>query len=167
MGVEVAEALDVPVVRMGDLVREETEQRGGEAGPRAFGEIATSVREEEGLGAWAKRTVERIDSLEEGDVVLVDGVRSLEEVGVFRDAFGDDLLVVAVLASPGTRYERMKKRGRVEDEGSEDWFRERDLRELRYGLGRVIAMADAYIVNEESREEAKGVLRAVFAASGA
>ncbi len=167
LGVEVAESLGVPVVAMGDLVREETQRRADEVGPRAFGEVATRVRQEEGKGAWAKRTVERIDALEGDGVVLVDGVRSLDEVGVFRDAFGDDLLVVAVLASPSTRYERLSERGRLEDEGSVDWFKERDLRELEYGLGRVVAMADVYIVNEESPEEAKSVLRAVLGASGA
>lgn len=167
LGVEVAEALDVPVVLMGDLVREETGGLEGEGGPRVFGEVASRVREEEGPGAWAKRTVERIDALEHDGVVLVDGVRSLDEVGVFREAYGDGLLVVAVLASPRTRYERLEKRGRIEDEGSVDWFKERDLRELGYGLGRVVAMADVYIVNEESPEEAKAMLRAVLGASGA
>lgn len=165
LGVEVAKDLGIPVVRMGDLVREETQQRGLEPGPSAFGEVASSVREDEGEGAWARRTVQRLEDEREG-MVLVDGVRSLEEVDVFRDELGEELFIVAILASPETRYARMRERGRAEDADTDGGFRERDLRELAYGLGDVVAMADAYIVNEQTREEARSTLRAILGARG-
>lgn len=163
LAVEVARDLGIDVVRMGDLVREETEERGQDPGPEAFGRVASSVREEEGKGAWARRTIERIEAQQEA-FVLVDGVRSLEEVDVFRNELEGALFVVAILAAPATRYARMKERGRAEDAASEDALRERDLRELSYGLGDVIAMADAYIVNEETREDARSTLRAILGA---
>jgi dephospho-CoA kinase len=162
LGVEVAEQLGVEVVAMGDLVREVTRERGLDPGPEAFGRVATEVRQEEGPDAWARRTVERVREVGESPV-LVDGMRSLDELDVFREAF-DDVLTVALLASPETRYERMRERGRSEDAEDEAALRERDRRELGHGLGEAIAMADIYIVNEETPEQAKATLRAVLGA---
>lgn len=163
LAVEVAQELGFDIVRMGDLVREEAERRGLEPVPESFGQVASDLREAEGPEAWARRTVERIQEI--GDErILVDGVRNLEELDVLREALGDDLLVVAILASPSTRYERMMKRGRAEDTTDLATLEERDRRELGYGLGDVIAMADIYIDNEGDPEEAQATLRAVLGA---
>jgi dephospho-CoA kinase len=72
---------------------------------------------------------------------------------IFRRAFGGDLSVVAVHASPKTRYERMLRRRRTDDARSIDAFRARDLRELSWGLGDVIATSDVMLVNEGTLEE--------------
>src|SRR5207249_4371996 len=71
----------------------------------------------------------------------------------FQELVGDDLSVVAVHASPRTRYERMLRRRRTDDAGSIEAFRARDLRELSWGLGDVIATADVMLVNEGTLEE--------------
>lgn len=164
LAVEVAEELSIPVLQMGDLVREETADRGLEPAPESFGEVASEMRDEEGADIWARRTIERLEGID-AEPVLIDGVRNLEELETFRGELGDDLLVIAVLASPGTRYERLAKRGRAEDATDREALRERDLRELGYGLGDVIAMADVYIENEGDPDEARATLRAVFGAS--
>jgi dephospho-CoA kinase len=78
---------------------------------------------------------------------------------VFRRAFGDELTVVAVHASPKTRYERMLKRRRTDDAGSIEAFQARDLRELGWGLGDVIATADVMLVNESSLEALREAAR--------
>lgn len=163
LAVDIAEEIGLPVVRMGDLVREETERRGLPDEPESYGQVAVHLRAQEGPGIWAQRTIERIEQLD-AETVLIDGVRSLVELDTFRDALGDNLLVVAVLASPTTRYERMLKRGRGEDADSIQALRERDERELGHGLGDVIAMADAYIENEGTIEQAQASLRGVLGA---
>src|SRR5436853_5546244 len=89
----------------------------------------------------------------QGNHFLVVGVGWRSELEVFRLAFGDDLSVVAVHASPRTRYERMLRRRRTDDAGSIEAFRARDLRELSWGLGDVIATADVMLVNEGTLEE--------------
>lgn len=164
LAVEVAEELSIPVLQMGDLVREETADRGLEPSPASFGEVASGMREEEGADVWAQRTIERLEGID-AEPVLVDGVRNLEELTAFRQELGDDLLLVAILASPDTRYERLAERGRAEDSADRDTLLDRDLRELGYGLGDVIAMADVYIENEGDPDEARATLRAVFGAS--
>jgi len=63
--------------------------------------------------------------------------------------------VVAVHASPRTRYERLISRGRSDDPKNWEDFAERDLRELSVGIGNVIALAEEMLVNEGSVDELK------------
>lgn len=163
LAIEVAEELEIPVISMGDLVRQEARDRGLPDEPESYGKVATEVREMEGTAAWARRTVEAVLE-QEPSRLLIDGVRNLEEVQVLRDAFGEDLCLVAVLAGPETRYERMKARGRGEDSTDEAVLRERDLRELGYGLGDALAMADIYVDNEGDPDEARTTLGAILGA---
>src|SRR5881396_3356600 len=153
--VAVAQNLGFTIVRMGDVVREEALRRGLPITDAAVGGMAHAERQAHGLGIWAERIVPRV----QGEYVLVDGLRGRAELEVFRGAFGDDLAVVAVHASPRTRYERMMRRRRTDDAGSIDAFRARDLRELSWGLGDVIATADVMLVNEGTLEEFRRAAR--------
>src|SRR2546430_1241779 len=119
----VAQALGFSIVRMGDVVREEVRRRGLPITDTAVGGLAHAERQAHGFGIWAERTIPRI----RGDHVLVDGLRGRSELEVFRRAFWDDLIVVAVHASPRTRYERMLRRRRTDDAGSIEAFQARDL----------------------------------------
>lgn len=151
----VAQALGFSIVRMGDVVRAEVLRRGLPISDVAVGGLAHAERQAHGFGIWAERTLPRI----RGNHVLVDGLRGRAEVEVFRKAFGDDLIVVAVHASPKTRYERMLRRRRTDDAGSIEAFQARDLRELGWGLGDVIATADVMLVNEGSLEALREAAR--------
>ncbi|MDX1610888.1 MAG: AAA family ATPase [Candidatus Thermoplasmatota archaeon] len=164
LAMDVAREVGIPVISMGDLVRQEAEAQGLPDEPASYGKVAGELREREGKGAWANRTLEHLGD-PEGGALLIDGVRNLDEVDIFREAFGPDFCLLAILASPATRYARMAERGRGEDSEEEAVLRERDRRELGYGLGAAIAMADIYVENEADPEEAKSTLRAVLAAS--
>lgn len=163
LAVEVAQELSIPVVSMGDLVRDEAAKRGLPDDPSSYGKVAGDVREAEGTDAWAKRTLAKVDDLAT-ERLLIDGVRNLDEVEVFRQAFEGEFCLVAILAASSTRYARMKERGRGEDAAEDARLRERDLREIGYGLGGAIAMADVYVENEGDVEEARSLLRAVLGA---
>lgn len=143
------------IVRMGDVVREEARRRGLPITDASVGGMAHAEREAHGYEIWAERTLPRI----RGEHVLVDGLRGRSELAVFRKAFGEELIVIAVHASPKTRYERMKRRGRADDIGSYEAFLARDIRELGWGLGDVIATADVMLVNEGTLEEFRGAAR--------
>ncbi len=154
----VAQNLGFSIVRMGDVVREEALRRGLPITDAAVGGMAHAERQANGLGVWAERTLSRI----QGEHVLIDGLRGRAELDIFRGAFGDDLSVVAVHASPKTRYERMMRRGRGDDAGTIEAFRARDLRELSWGLGDVIATADVMLVNEGTLDEFRRQARAAL-----
>jgi len=154
----VAQTLGFSVVRMGDVVREEALRRGLPITDATVGGMANAERQEHGMGIWAKRTLPRI----RGENVLVDGLRGRAELEIFRGAFGADLSVVAVHASPKTRYDRMLRRHRTDDAGTIEAFHARDLRELSWGLGDVIATADVMLVNEGTLEEFRRQARAAL-----
>lgn len=50
-------------------------------------------------------------------------------------------------------FSRVASRGRVDDVMSLESFREKDRRELGWGLGKALALADFIIVNEGTLEE--------------
>src|SRR5437667_1185099 len=145
----VAKDLGFSIVRMGDVVREEARRRGLPITESAVGGMATAEREAHGFGVWAERTLPRIH----GDRIVVDGLRGRAELDVFRKTFGDALLVLAVHASPTTRHERMLRRKRLDDAITMEAIRARDLRELRWGLGEVIATADILLCNDTTVDE--------------
>lgn len=149
----VARSLGIPVVTMGDVVREACRERGLDPATH-HGAIATALREEEGPGAVAERTLPRIRAaLEENDTVLVDGIRSDIEVDRFEAAFGKDFVLVSVEAPRELRAERLSSRGRdaAEGDGGES-LRSRDERELGFGMGRAMDRADIVIENVDSLE---------------
>ena len=159
--VKVAQERGLAIVRMGDVVREEASRRGLRFSDETVGGMAHEERVKHGFGVWAERTVPRVKD----ETTVIDGIRGREELEVFRHAFGDRLVVVAIHASPRTRYERIKGRARGDDVVSWEEFLRRDERELGWGLGEVIATADRMIVNEggleEMRERCREALDAV------
>ncbi|WP_461864679.1 dephospho-CoA kinase [Thermococcus sp.] len=145
----------VPHVSMGDIVREETVKRGLDLTKENVAKVSIRLRQELGQNAVAKLTVEKVrELLKSSSVVVIDGVRSLDEVGTFRSAFPEEeIVIVAVHTPPHMRFQRLRARGRHDDPQSWEEFEERDWKELRFGIGSVIAMADYVIVNDRSREE--------------
>ncbi len=147
--IRVAKEKGYSVVRMGDVVREWVKKKELDMDDGSVGGFAHSEREKHHYGIWAERTLKKIQVQK----TIIDGLRGDEELEIFRKKLGHDLVVVAVYASPKTRYNRLVARARQDAPGSYTEFKERDRRELRWGLGEVIALADHTIVNEGSLEE--------------
>jgi dephospho-CoA kinase len=154
---EIAKALagfDVPCVRMGDVVLAELERRGIGINEANVGKVANELREREGLGAIAKRCVPLIEERSKNKkAVVVDGIRGIAEVDEFRRAFGDRFHLLAVWAREKTRYARISSRSRADDAASLRAFREKDRRELGWGLGEALALADVLLINEGALTE--------------
>jgi len=146
-----------PIVVMGDEVRAEAQKKRLVPTPENLGKVMLQLRKEEGLGVIARRCIPKIKALG-SPVVVIDGVRSMREVEEYKAEF-PNMKIIAVHASPETRFNRLLKRGRSDDPESWKTFVERDKRELSVGLGDVIAEADIMIVNEGTVEEFKEKLR--------
>jgi dephospho-CoA kinase len=147
----VARSMGIPVYVMGDVVREEAMRRGIEPTPANLNMLARRLREEYGPTIVAEKVAEKLRADCKHNIVLVDGVRSLDEVKVFEKL--GRTIIIAIHASPRTRFERLRRRGRPGDPKTWEEFRQRDLTELGFGLGGVIALADYMLVNEGSIEE--------------
>lgn len=156
--VKVAQERGLAVVRMGDIVREEARRRGLKFSDDSVGGMSHEERVRHGFGIWAERTVPNV----KGSVTLIEGIRGREELEVFRRAFGKKLVVVAIHASPKTRYGRILQRGRGDDVLSWEEFQRREERELGWGLAEVIATADHMIVNEGDLDAMRARCEAVL-----
>lgn len=114
------------------------------------------IRREEGMGAVAKRLIPMVEATN-GPVVVYEGARSVEEV----DELGRKYRVVtaAIHASREARFRRLQRRGRSDRPRSWKDFAERDNRELSVGIGKLIALADRTVENEDSKDDLKRRMR--------
>ncbi len=149
-------------IRFGDITDEEIKKRGLELAEKNERYIRELLRQEYGMPAYAKLNLPRIDSARKHSDVVVDGLYSWEEYTFLKDYYGKDFYVVAVWASPKTRYarlsSRLNRRLTVEEASS------RDRAELEnINKGGPIAMADFTIINESSLENLKKEARKIIA----
>jgi dephospho-CoA kinase len=151
--VETAQEKGYDVVVMGDVVREETRKRGLELNPKNIGAVMLDLRKKGGPGVIAQKCIPRIEQTQSSKVII-DGLRSLNEADVFKEHF-PSFSLVAVHASPETRFNRLNRRRRSDDPDGWEVFRERDMRELSVGLGNAIAMAEYIIINEDDKKDVK------------
>jgi dephospho-CoA kinase len=151
--VQLAREKGIPVIRMGDLVWEETKRQGKPLDDKHVGTIATTMRERNGMDVWAKRTVEKIRSMNNPPHLVIDGVRNMEEIEYFKKELGLNFFVIAIVTRDELRRKRMLARGRSDDSKDSKIVEERDQRERQWGLQNVIAKADIRISNNGSLAE--------------
>lgn len=150
-------------VRFGDITDREIRERGLELNEENERYIRQQLREEHGIAAYAKLSLPEIDRLLESTDVIVDGLYSWEEYTLLKSRYGDSLAVVAIWASPATRYERLAKRQirplTLEEAAG------RDKAEIEnINKGGPIAMADLIIINESSLEALERETKRILAA---
>jgi dephospho-CoA kinase len=155
--VDSAREMGYDIVVMGNVIREETLKRGLELTPQNVGKVMLQLRREEGDNVIAQRCIPKIMERASGKV-MVDGLRSLYEADAFKANFAKFSLL-AVHASPETRFGRLFHRRRSDDPAEWEVFHERDMRELGVGLGNVVAMAEQMVVNDNDFEQAKEAVK--------
>ncbi len=171
-----AKKLDIPIVRMGDVIRKEAKNRN-----QTTGEVAIDLRKEFGEFVVAERCVEIIKNHGESkvpnlnvnprnrsrirvpkcDIYMIEGIRSQYEVEIFKKSF-TDVKIIAIHSTPKTRFKRLKRRMRPDDSREESDFLIRDQRELNFGIGNVIATADYMVVNEGPLKKIKNIIRSIL-----
>ena len=145
--INVAKGSGYGIIVMGDAVREEAQRRHLKSSPEDLGKIMLELRQKEGNSIIAKRCIPKIENTKE-QKIIVDGIRSLSEVEEFKKHF-PKFTLVAIQASPETRFKRLYRRQRSDDPASWENFKERDRRESNVGLEQAIAAAEHTIINEE------------------
>jgi dephospho-CoA kinase len=148
----IAKKLGIPVVNMGDVVREETARRGLPPTDENIGGTGTALRGEDGMDVIAKRCIPKIRSIK-SKIVVVDGIRNINEIEYYTKEFGNDFRLIAINTPFEIRFERVKKRARSDDMKSMDELKRRDEREKGWGLERAIEKADINSDNTGSIEE--------------
>lgn len=143
---EAIATLGFAIVNMGDVIRKETQKRGLPLTEESIGSVMLELRQRKGPGAVAELCFSKIES-SGSSLVVIDGARSVDEVEVFRRL--SDVKVLAVHASPRKRYDYLMRRGRTDAPLTWQSLVARDDRELRVGLGKIIALSDEVISNND------------------
>lgn len=136
-------------ISLGDVVREQTKLRGYELTDANCGLVMVALRRELGPQAIAKLSLSRMP--EDERLITVDGVRSIDEVNLYRSL--GDVRLLAVHASPQRRFQLSASRERIDSPKTREEFDLRDQRELDVGVGNAIALADEIISNNSTIEE--------------
>ncbi len=148
-------------IRFGDVTDEEIRKEGLELNEENERYIRELLRREHGMSAYAKLNLPRIDEVSKHSDVVIDGLYSWEEYTFLKNYYGEDFYVVAVWASPRTRYSRLTSR--LNRQLTVEEATSRDRAEIEnINKGGPIAMADFTIINESSladlRKEAKRII---------
>lgn len=158
----IAAEMGIPVIIMGDVIRKEVLKRGLEPNDSNTGMVATDLRKYEGMDAVAKRCISQIREIG-SELIVVDGVRGIAEVECFRKEFGKGFILISIYAPIEVRFSRVQKRGRSDDMNSIEGLRQRDERELSWGMGEAIDASNIEIENnftlETFRKDVAEVLR--------
>ena len=147
--VKVAKELGFIDAHMGNTVKQNALKHHIDMDDGSIGAYATEERKKYGMDIWAKRTSEFISN---PDITIVDGLRNEEELEYFKNNF-QNIFVIAVFANESDRLERILNRDREDDGHDYSGMHQRDTRELSWGIGKVISLADFMIVNDSTLEE--------------
>jgi len=144
------------IITMGDIIRNETQKRSIEPTDENLGKIAQELRDKFGPDILAEKCVVLIKNLE-NEVTFIDGLRSIAEVKVFRNYW--KFPIVTVIIDDNIRFERLSKRARPDDPKTLEDLRERDQREISFGLNEVINSANYKVNNNFSVKKVQKMAR--------
>ena len=151
-----ATKFSLPFYTMGEVVKEEVKARGLlEESTRG---VADEMRVKYGPQIWAERTLEKIQK-DNPPVCLIDGLRSAVELNHFKEKLGGDFYLISICSDAKARDERRITRARPDDH---EELASRDHRELGWGVGKVMELADYKITNESSLEAFKNKVDELF-----
>jgi dephospho-CoA kinase len=170
---QIAQRQGLPVLVMGDIIREEAAKAGLENTDLNLGRIGTALRAKDGPAAVAKRILEKARSLGE-ETVVVDGLRSKDEADFFR-AHAEEFHLIEVCAPADARLKWLASRGRPDDpKGQDDTdpmdpkvissclepdrraaaaLEARECRELSWGMSEAMKTADLKLRNDGSLQD--------------
>jgi dephospho-CoA kinase len=135
------------VVTMGDAIREEAKRQGLEPTDINLGKMMLKLRQDLGPGAVGHIVLQKLARDDSCSNVVIDGIRSIAEVEVLKEAGHVKLL--AIHASQNTRFKHLKERARADAPSNGNEFAGRDKRELSVGVSEAIALANEMISNND------------------
>ncbi|MEE8413758.1 MAG: AAA family ATPase [Dehalococcoidales bacterium] len=134
-------------VRFGDVTDAEVQKRGLELNEENERRVREMLRQELGMAAYAQLNLPAIDAALKKSDVVIDGLYSWEEYTFLKARYAEGFFVLAVWASPKTRYTRLTVRAdrwlTIEEASARD---EAEIENLN--KGGPIAMANFTLINE-------------------
>lgn len=144
----------MPSVYFGGITVDEVKARGLEVNEVNERMVREDLRTTEGLGVMASRIIDKIEALaaQGHKHVVADGLYSWTEYKIFKEKYGDNALIIAIVAPRELRHQRLANRPvrPLTDQEVTD----REYAEIEnIEKGGPIANADYTIVNDTTPEE--------------
>lgn len=143
-----------PFAYFGGITLDEIKRRGMEVNEASEKLVREDIRAKEGKGAYAVRIIKQIEEFfdEDKDYVVVDGLYSWTEYKIFKESFGDNAIIIAIMTPRKERHERLTTRAvrplTVEEASGRDWAEIENLEK-----GGPIANADYFLANDNNVQE--------------
>ena len=148
-------------VYFGGVTMDKLKEKGLSITPENEKMMREKLREDLGMGAFAKILLPKIKELVVTDDVVLDGLYSWDEYKILSDEFGSQLVTLAVVCDKELRYKRLKNR--EERPLTKKEAINRDLSEIEnIAKAPPIVYADYYIFNNGSLEAYKKRLEEIL-----
>lgn len=160
----ISKQFDIPLLSIGDVARDLAEQEGLEKTRENLHYISEKYMTKYGQDFFPKQLIEKIKRLD-SEFVLVSGIRPPSDVEKFKEAFGNQFYLVAIVVeSDRVRYERTRSRGTARDNVTFEQFLELDKHEEElFNTSKTISMADyTFVRGDISDEEYHAKIKAFF-----
>ena len=160
----IAKKYDIPMVSIGDIVRELAAKDGLELSRENLHKTSQKYMGQFGQTFFPEQIVKKIR--ESGaPVYLVSGIRPLSDVQFLKEAFGAAFLLVdIVISDDAVRYGRMLARGSARDGNSVEQLRENDINEEKiFCTSESEKIADLTILNDGTAEEFYAAIEKFYA----
>ncbi len=151
---EVAEILKKKgfiVYGMGSMIRGLMAEQGVPVTPKSDKEFTIAIRKKYGKAVAAKLLMGKIGKTNT-DKLVIEGIRSPFELDYIKKRMR--VVIIAIVAPLRMRFARSKKRGRPDaPQTLQQFVKNKDKKEEKFGLLRVIARADYVIANTGTKAD--------------
>lgn len=150
----ISKEFGIPLLSIGDVVRELADAEGLEKTRENLHKMSAKYMGLYGQDFFPKKLIEKIKSMGTENV-LVSGIRPPSDVEKFKEAFGEDFFLVAIVVeSDRLRYERTRARGTARDNVTFEQFLELDKHEEEmFNTSKTMGMADYTFVRGNYSDE--------------
>lgn len=156
-----------PLLSSGDVVREIAAGEGLEPTRANLQAISKRYFRRFGRGYFMRLIAERIRR-NGWDLAAISGIRSLEDVAILEDAFGEDFILLHVYVSdPHARYARMLDRAEERDPHTyEQFIRQDEAEERLFHISEACARADYSLTNDGTLSDLHRALDGLISEEG-
>lgn len=150
----ISKEFGVPLLSIGDVARELAEEEGLEKTRENLHYISQKYMGKYGQDFFPKKLIEKIKAMD-SETVLVSGIRPPSDVEKFKEAFGDDFFLVAIVVEDDhKRWERTVSRGEARDHVTFEQFLELDKNEEKlFQTSVTMGMADYSFIRGDFSDE--------------
>ncbi len=142
----------IPYYTLSSILDEELMIRGMDSTPTNYSKVALELRKKFGYNILAMRSWKRIKESDiKTNMLIIDGIRLIEEVSFFKDV-GKLLFLVFIHSSSETRFRRFKQK-KHPFLRKRSQFNAQEKINFELGVGKVITQADYVIINENYYEK--------------